>query len=151
MVDKYWSALEWDFQSIGLRAMDWVAGKKDWREFYRIKEGFGQGYKYFAAVANDPDVAYEIAASQSQRRREGTEEPYSPPADGWFPWRDDMADLKDQMTAMRGALTGAAPHQLHWAPRPVYLSEKIRSDVGRKRARMMAAQLVPDQDIQTED
>lgn len=150
MVDRYWVQLEYDFRvEYGLRALDWVAGKYDWREFYRLKQGLGQGTRFFSAVANDPMVAEELLAKPKEKR-ENTG-PVAPPAEGWFPWKDDLADIKDSLTAVRGALTGAQAHQMHWTPRPIYLVEKMRSEAGRKKARKMTAQLLPDQNIQIED
>lgn len=150
----YWDELEFDFQTqFGLRAMDWIAGKKDWREFYRFKARLGQGTEYFAAVVNDPVIAQQMADEMDANRfnEKPAKGSKTPPVAGWFPWRDELADLKDHLIALRAAQTGAKPHEIQFTPRPVYLVEEIRRAKARKRLRKATSLLLPHQKFENID
>lgn len=146
MIDRYWPELEWDFQTqLGLRAMDWIAGEKDWREFYRLKSRFGMGTAYFNAVANDPEVAAQLAEEMAAKGRSANTAPSS---EGWFPWKDDVADLKDHLTAIRGAITGAKAHELSFVVRPEFEFDRIRRRKAVKKLRAAQSILLPHKNIQ---
>lgn len=52
--------MEWDFQDIlGLNALDWVARKRDWRQFFRFRDRIGliAGSAYHSALLLDPELA----------------------------------------------------------------------------------------------
>lgn len=145
MIDRYWPELEWDFQKeLGLRAMDWIAGKKDWREFYRFRARLGLGSAYFSALANDP----ELAAIMAERLKDRPTTPQPPSAEGWNPLRDDLADIKDHLTALRGAFTGAKSNELTFTARPKFEIEKIRRRKAVKKLRKAQKLLLPHADIE---
>lgn len=148
MIDRYWSELEWDFQErLGLRAMDWIAGEKDWREFYRFKQRFGLGTAYFNAVANDPEIAQLMA----EQLGGAPKTPPNPSAEGWHPVRDDLADIKDHLVALRGCMTGAKAHELSFTRRPEFEVERIRRRKAVKKLRKAQAQLLPHKNIEQFD
>lgn len=141
MVDKFWDALTWDFRCLGLDVMDWVAGKKDWREFYRLRAHLGQGTHYHSALINDPEVAEALAELPENRDQ-------APPAsEGWTPLMERLASIEDRLAMLHAATVGAKGHQVVLVPRPVYEFEKLRSRRGKLRSRIMQAQLLPDDNI----
>lgn len=151
MIDKHWGELEWDFQTIlNLRAMDWIEGKKDWREFYRLKSRLGMGTEYFSAVVNDPEIA-QVMADQLEADPERRKGPTNPPAAGWFPWKDDMADIKDHLIALRAVTAGAKSHEVQFTKRPVFEVERIRRQKAVKRLRKATSMLLPHQNINVFD
>lgn len=115
------------------RALDWVAGKYDWREFWRLKEGLKEGTEYFAAKLNDPEVAAEIAKQPRGK-------PSPPPLEGWTVLRADLADIKDHLTILASSMGGGTPTM---TMRPVYEHERIREKQSSKRIRNMASKLIP--------
>lgn len=141
MVDKFWGALTWDFLGLGLNVMDWVAGLRDWREFYRIKEHLGQGTHYHSALINDPEVA-EALAGLPENKNDAP-----PAAEGWTPLMERLASMEDRITMLHAATVGAKGHQVVLVPRPVYEFETIRSRRGKLKSRIMQSQLLPGDNI----
>lgn len=120
--------------------MDWIAGKKDWRQFYRFKERLGMGTAYFAAKANDPELAKELA---KQPRKVGSEAS-EPPAEGWTPLMDRLANIEDRLIILSGSFSGGDFNPTFTA-RPVYEVERIRRAESKRKVRKIMAQLVPHQ------
>jgi hypothetical protein len=135
LVDRYWDALEYDFQVHlnGLRAMDWIEGKKDWREFYRLKAHLGRGTKYWAARLSDPQVIEMLAAEPEKRGRGGS----TPDLEGWTPLMEALADIKDHLIAVRVAHTRSDPHSVQWSPRPVSPVAEMRDR--RRQAKLTSS------------
>ena len=132
MIDRYWDALENDFQVHlnGLRAMDWVEGKRDWREFYRWKGRLGRGTEYWASRLSDPDVV-EMLAAEPEPRGSGRS---TPSLAGWTPLMEALTDIKDHLIALRLAHTGGDPLSAQWAPRPVSPVAALRDQ--RRQAKL---------------
>ena len=142
MIDQYWAELEWDFQHVlGLNAMDWIAGKKDWRQFYRFKQRLGMGTAYFAAKANDPELAKELA----KQPRNVNSEAKPPSVEGWTPMMDRLANIEDRLIILSGAFSGDENFNPTFVKRPEYEHEKIRKAESRKNTRRIMAQLLPHQ------
>lgn len=116
--------------------MDWVAGRKDWRSFYRWKDRLGPGTKFHAAVMNDPDVAEELARQPVPR---GSSNATPDPAD-WDRWSEAFARLEDRLAVVAASNSGG---EVQLVPRPVYLVDKIRRRESQKRLRKIVSQLIP--------
>ncbi|GAA4399654.1 hypothetical protein GCM10023147_37340 [Tsukamurella soli] len=110
----------------GLRAMDWMAGKKDWREFYRFKDRLGPGTDYYAAMLDDPDTVEAMLKL--------------PPAKPGAPALRDWNWLRETLTQMTEviAASGGAKVKL---PRPESEVERRRSERSRRVSRHNAAAL----------
>lgn len=120
--------------------MDWVAGKKDWREFYRLKEGLGLGTAYYSAKANNTELAEELA-KQPVPKNAG---PPEVDAEGFDPLMYRLAAIEDRLIVLAAQQSGDGK-QPAFTPRPVFAVEKIRKRESKKRIRKMISQLVPDQ------
>lgn len=133
MIDRYWDVLEHDFQVHlgGLRAMDWVEGRKDWREFYRFKAWLGRGTKYWAARMSDPEIV-ELLSQQPEQRGRG---PLS--FEDWTVWKELAADISDQLIAIRATLSHTDSMNVQWAPRPV--SPVTAARQSRNQARLQSS------------
>lgn len=137
--------MELDFNAIGLRAMDWMAGKKDWREFYRFKESFGVGTHYFSAKLNDPEIAEELA---KQKKKTGPPPPPAP--EGFGPLRHDLADIKDLISMLAAGMSGGGQTTV-LTPRPQFEYEKIRERISKKKINRMLGMLLPHENHGSED
>lgn len=139
MVDKFWDALTWDFLCLGLNVSDWVAGRRDWREFYRIRARLREGSDYHAAVINDPEIAEALAEMP-----ENTESA-PPPAEGWTPMMERLASIEDRLVLLHAATVGAK--HVSGVQRPVYTYQLIRDRRGKLKSRVMQSQLLPNDNI----
>ena len=139
MVDKFWDALTWDFLCLGLNVMDWVAGRRDWREFYRIRARLREGSDYHAAVINDPEIAEALAEMPVSTDQA------PPPAEGWTPLMERLASIEDRLVLLHAAHVGSK--HVSGVPRPVYVYQTIRDHRGKIASRKMQSQLLPDDGI----
>ena len=130
LVDRYWDALEHDFRVHlnGERAMDWVEGRKDWREFYRLKSHLGRGTKYWAARMSDPEIV-ELLAAQPEQRGRGS----GPSFEDWTTQKELAADIIDHLIAIRAAVSHTDPLSVQWAPRPVSPVTALRQQSKQSR------------------
>lgn len=144
MVDKFWPQLERDFaRQYQIRAMDWFEGKRDWREFYRLKQGFVRGSETHTAMADDPEVAQEIAEYNRKHRPKP-----GPPSPIGF--NHDLADIKDHLIAIAFSNSDGKTSPT-WTPRPEYESDRIQARMSKANSRRIQAMLVPHDNIQLLD
>lgn len=145
-VDRFWLPLEQDFADKGIRAMDWFEHKRDWREFYRLKQAFGVGSHTHAAMSMDPEIAEQAAewARKNRNKKGGVEIPLQ----GFDRYMHKLTDLQDTLTALISVQGGG---DFRPAPRPVPLAQKLASEKSRARARSRAMQLVPNDFVEESD
>lgn len=101
--------------------MDWIARRKDWRQFYRLKDQFGLGTAYYSTLLLDPDIALE-------QDRLGLKPSKNPPLKGFTPLIHAITDLGDILLKSRAS----DPNGVEGLPRPLTARDKFK---GRKRAR----------------
>lgn len=99
--------------------MDWVAGLKDWRQFYRLMNGLRYG-RYFAKRINDPVEAEKLARAPRPKR---TKPEF--PLDEYSTLMQQMLNIQDLLIVSIHAQGGGGSPKL--SPRPTYLHEEIRS------------------------
>lgn len=131
LVNKFWVAIEWDFQSIGVNALDYFLGVpgRNWDQFIRFYMTFTQvrGSYIQASQLEDPDV---IEAMVNMPASEW-DKPHKPALFGWTDVIDKLTDIGDQLIAMRSA--GADRKKIKWFPRPEVPAVKARKE---RRMRM---------------
>lgn len=138
MVEWYWTEHEWDFANLlNIRAMDWFEHKRDWREFFRLKQRFGQGSATHTAYANDPEIAAETADWMRKNKDKRTE--INP--EGFDAVMHKLCDLEDRLSAVAASFGGG---DVTPTRRPVYLAQKLKTEKSRSNTRKRIAQLVPD-------
>lgn len=135
--------MEWDFQVElnGLNAMDWIARKRDWRQFYRFKNQLGVGSAYWSAQMMNPELAAILAELPTPTPRT------TPPMRGFTPLMHALTDVKDQLIALRGAMSQARPNEISFSPRPVSKAEEMKKERSRAKRRVMLSQLLPHQEV----
>lgn len=114
--------LERDFQRVyRLNALDWVAGDRDWRQFYRFVDGLRnlRGTEYHAAWANSPEVAEELSKQPLPTKQE-------PSLVGYDTLTEHLTNIEDLLIAL-GHAQGGSSTPPRFNPRPEYLHEKIRA------------------------
>lgn len=142
MVDKFWPMLERDFAKIyQIRAMEWFEKKRDWRELYRLRQGLGVGTEWHTAMANDPDVALEIARHQ----RDHPPKSSKPSPVGFDPIMHKLTDLDDRLQIVAASFGGG---NFTPAPRPEYESDRAARYLSKKNSRRIQAMLVPHDNIE---
>lgn len=112
--------------------MDWIEGKKDWREFYRLKAHLGRGTKYWAARMSDPEIVELLAAQPEQRGGRG-----SVSFEDWTVLKELAADISDQLIAIRAVLAHTDSMNVQWTPRPV--SPVTAARQARKQAKLQSS------------
>lgn len=138
-MDKFWTAIEWDFQQIlGVNALDYFAApcqcgqcrrdtafhvryasRRDWDQFVRFYETLlnWRGSYLQALFLSDPDVI-EVQANASDEDWA----PKKPPLFGWTPIIDMLTNIADQLIASRAR----DPDSVKFYPRPVIPAEAER-------------------------
>ena len=123
--------------------MEWFEGKRDWREFYRLKTRFGLGSAFHSAVSNDPEMATAVA---EKKRATRGEKAGPPPAEGFTPLMHKLTDLQDGLIAVAHSFGGDSSG-IVWSPRPVYLSDELAEQASRRKSRNLLKQLLPHENI----
>lgn len=129
----------------GVRAMDWIDGKRDWREFYRLREGLKRGTETHTAMANDPEFA-EATAKEIRKSRGGKSAPLSPA--GWDDFMHKLADIEDRLIVVSSSFGGGS--NVQFTERPKYLAQELAEQMSRKASRTLAAGLLPHENIDIE-
>lgn len=126
----------------GIRAMEWFEGSRDWREFYRLKQGFGPGTATYTALMNDPEIARELAVQRRAARKSDKSGRPRVPAEGFDRYVSEFTDLKDMIAAVASSFGGGTPT---FSPRPRYLVDDIEEQISRQKSRSLIAELIPDE------
>ncbi|SHT52830.1 Uncharacterised protein [Mycobacteroides abscessus subsp. abscessus] len=141
MVEKFWRAIEWDFQEIlHVNALDYFAApcqcgqcrrdtafharyasRRDWDQFARFYETLlnRRGSYLQAMFLADPDVI-EVQASAPDEEWA----PQKPPLFGWTPIIEALTNIADQLIASRAR----DPDSVKFYPRP-----QVPAEVERKK------------------
>lgn len=103
--------------------MDWIARKRDWRQFFRFREGLGQqlGTAYCSRLLADVDLAVA-------QRKAGLKAPKNPPLRGFTPVMHALTDIADLILKVNSA----DPRKVEGLPRPLTAEHRLRD---RKRRR----------------
>ena len=97
--------------------MDWIARKKDWRQFYRFKDQLGLGTAYYSELLLDEELAAQAIEKRSPR---------NPPLRGYTPLLHRLTDIADIMLKHAVAQGGGDPNRVDGIPRPLTARDKIR-------------------------
>lgn len=124
--------------------MDWIAGKRDWRQFWRFKDQLGPGSRYLSKLLMDPELAEEWA-------KQPIPVATSPSMAGWTPLISKLTDLEDQLIALRASFSAEGAAEVKFVERPVPLyvqaRERLRKNISREKRHMALSQLLPGQEV----
>lgn len=101
--------------------MDWIARKRDWRQFFRLVDGLELGTAYYSQLLLDPEIALAQANSNAAPAK-------NPPLRGFTPLMHAITDLADILLKVNSP----DPRKVDGLPRPLTARDHLKE---RKRAR----------------
>lgn len=161
MVDRYWADLEWDFQELlGLNALEWVNSppllqnpftnepvefsgvRKDWRQFYRLKEQLPMGSAYWAAKYGDEELAEQVLASMPKDFDRKNRSNGGTPLRGFTPLKEQLTAINNNLILLRASMTGSDGSDVRLVSYPETAIEKLRRKKTSERLKNVASMLL---------